>query len=285
MNQTTATSIRSFQQLTRNTLSKSWLSFTIIILILCSFGLVFAFFFKVYFPLMIVVIILFFWFKARLNRLKKMQNLNDFKIPSNIWIAFKHRHPEISPTSYLWIEESFKDYLAIHMWRRNSYTMPSNAVDALWHLLIEEFDNFYQSMCQNFLGYELVHKPHDKEPSSRQKIAQRQQLVNTWQAACHLHGLKPSNPHVLPRLFQIDERIQWSEGLKFSLPFMVAIYAQMMQSTSDVPRATSSGSSCSSTSTACSSSSSDSNHSHHSSDSSSDSSCSSCSSCSSGGGD
>lgn len=282
MNQTTATSIRSFQQLTRNTLTKSWLNFSITILILCSIGLVFAYFFNTYFPLIIIVIFTFLWFKARLNRLKKMQNLNHFKIPSNIWIAFKQRHPNISSTSYPWIEESFKDYLAIHMWRRNSYAMPSNSVDALWHLLIEEFDDFYQPMCQNFLGYELIHKPHDKESSSTQKVEQRQQLANTWQAACHLHGLNPQDPQHLPRLFQVDERIQWADGLKFSLPFMVAIYAQMTQSASDAPSATSSGSSCSS-STACSSSSSDSSHSHHGSDSSSDSSCSSCSSCGGGG--
>ncbi|MEG0488663.1 MAG: hypothetical protein RR575_12120, partial [Acinetobacter sp.] len=257
MNQTTSTSIRYFQQLNRNTLTKSWLSFSIKIFILYSIGLAFAYFFNAYFPIIIMLIFTFLSFKARLNRLKKTQNLNHFKIPNNIWIAFKQRYPNLSPSAYPWIEEGFKDYLAIHMWRRNSYAMPSNSVDALWHLLLEEFEDFYQSMCQDFLGYELIHKPHDKESTSAQKAIQRQQLINTWQATCHLHGLNPQDPPCLPRLFQIDEHIRWEQGLVFSLPFMAAMYAQVMHSASDAPSATSSGSSCSS-STACSSSSSDS---------------------------
>lgn len=282
LNQTTSTSIRYFQQLNRNTLTKSWLNFSIKIFILCSIGFVFAYFFNAYFPIIIMLIFTFSWFKARLNRLKKTQNLNHFKIPNTIWIAFKQRHPNLSPSAYPWIEEGFKDYLAIHMWRRNAYAMPSNAVDALWHLLIEEFDDFYQSMCQNFLGYKLIHKPHEKQPTASQKTSQKLQLVNTWHGACHLHGLNPQDPQRLPRLFQIDEHIRWEQGLIFSLPFMAAMYAQTMQTTSDIPSTTSSGSSCSS-STACSGSSSDSGHSHHSSDSGSDSSCSSCSSCGGGG--
>lgn len=282
LNQTKTTSIYYFQQLNRNILTKTWLSFSITILILGCIGLVFAYFFNVYFPIIIMMIMAFFWFRARLNHVKKIQDLADFKIPNHIWIAFKQRHPNLSPTSYPWIEEGFKDYLAIHMWRRNAYAMPSNSVDALWHLLIEEFDDFYQFMCQNFLGYKLIHKPHEKQPTTAQKTSQKRQLVNTWHGACHLHGLNPQDPQRLPRLFQIDEHIRWEQGLMFSLPFMAAMYAQTMQTTSDIPSTTSSGSSCSS-STACSGSSSDSSHSHHGSDSSSDSSCSSCSSCGGGG--
>lgn len=283
LNQTTSTSIRYFQQLNRNTLTKTWLSFSITLLILCCIGLVFAYFFNVYFPIIIMLIFTFLSFRARLNHLKKIQDLADFKIPNNIWIAFKQRHPNLSPAAYPWIEEGFKDYLTIHMWRRNSYAMPSNAVDALWHLLIEEFDDFYQFMCQNFLGYKLIHKPHDQQPTASQKASQKLQLVNTWHGACHLHGLNPQDPQRLPRLFQIDEHIRWEQGLIFSLPFMAAMYAQTMQTTSDVTMTTPTQSSCSSTSTACSGSSSDSGHSHHGSDSSSDSSCSSCSSCGGGG--
>lgn len=285
MNQTASTSIYYFQQLSRNTFSKSWLRFFVIASIFCGIALILSYFFNHYFLSAILFIMTILWGRARVKHLQRTKLLAEFKIPANIWSAFKQRHPNISSSAYPYIEEGFKDYLAIHMRQRNSYAMPSHSVDALWHLLLEEYESFYESICQNFLGYSLIHKPYEKESTSAQKAAQRQQLINTWQAACHLHGLQPANPHVLPRLFQIDEHIQWEHGIKVSLPFMVAMYAQMMQSASDAPIINASQSSCSSTSTACSGSSSaaDSGHSPHGSDSSSDSSCNSCSSC--GGGD
>ncbi len=212
-----------------------------------------------------------------------MQELENFKFPNRIWLAFKQRHPNIRQSSYPLIEEGFKDYLAIHLWRRGAYAMPSHSVDALWHILIEEFDDFYQSMSQRFLGYELIHKPHDLQVTESQRAAQRQQLFNTWHGACALHGLNPQNTQVLARIFQVDAHVRWERGLIFSLPFMMTMYSQMMSSTSDFPQA-SATSSCSSSSCSGSSSSSDSSHSHSTSSDSS-SSCSSCSSCGGGGGD
>jgi len=218
-----------------------------------------------------------------------MKNLARFKIPDYIWAAFKQRHPNISMSSYSLIEEGFKDYLALHIWRRGAYAMPSHSVDALWHLLIEEFGGFYFLMCQKILGYTLTHKPHDREPTEKQKESQKKQLVNTWQGACNIHGLNPQLTRILPRLFQVDSHIRWEQGLIFSLPFMTAMYAEMMNSASDISYSPTTTSSCSSTSTACSSSacsdpsSSSDEQSQSSNDGSSSDSSSSCSSC--GGGD
>jgi hypothetical protein len=258
-------------------------------LILTGIGLLPLYFFKIYFIFIIVGIIGIFWLKARLKRLKKTQVWENFKIPAEVWNVFRQRHPHIQTSSYRFIEDGFKDYLAIHLLYKNAYAMPSHSVDALWHILIEEFDSFYQSMCQNFLGYELVHQPHDPLPTEAQRAAQKQQLLNTWQSACHLHGLNPQSTQILPRLFQVDAHIRWEKGLIFSLPFMIGLYTQMMSTSNDGASASttsscsSSTSSCSSSSCSGSSSSHDSGHSHSSSDSSS--SCSSCSSCGGGGGD
>lgn len=282
MNQSSNTTIHYFQHYTRYTFSKTWLQFFITILIFSGLGLICVYFFNIYFPIIIVAILSIIWLKLRLNRLRKMRDLVSFKIPNNIWLAFKQRHPNIRQSYYPLIEEGFKDYLAIHLWRKGAYAMPSHSVDALWHILIEEFDEFYQSMTQRFLGYKLIHKPHALQATESQQAAQRQQLLNTWQGACYLHRLNPQSTQVLPRLFQVDAHIRWQQGLIFSLPFMITMYSQMMSSASDLPQA-SATSSCSSSS--CSSSSSDSSHSHSTGSDSSSSSCSSCSSCGGGGGD
>ena len=289
MAKATQTTIQYFQRRSRHVFPTSWPKFFMVIFILFSIGLIFAYFLKLYFFLIAIGVICLFWLRVRLKRLNKIRAWENFKIPAEVWRVFRQRHPHISASSYPYIEEGFKDYLAIHLLRKNAYAMPSHSVDALWHILIEEFDEFYQSMCRNFLGYELVHQPHNPLPTEAQRASQKRQLLNTWQSTCHLHGLNPQSTQVLPRLFQVDGHVRWEQGLIFSLPFMIGMYTQMMSSTSDASSTStsscsSSTSSCSSSSCSGSSSSHDSGHSHSSSSDSS-SSCSSCSSCGGGGGD
>ena len=284
-------SINDFRQVSLNTLSKSWFSFFTIMLILLGLGSLLLYVFALYFPIIIISIISVVWFISRLNRLNKIKDLRQFKIPNYIWNEFEKRHPLLSRSAYPYIEDGFKDYIALHMWKRNAYAMPSKAVDELWHLLLEEFEAFYTHICLNYLGYVLKHKPHDTEPTALQRADQRKQLVNTWQGACHLHGLNPQTTQVLPRLFQIDVHLHWQDGLAFSLPFLIMMYEQTMSATSvvvDESLEDLSHSSCTSSTTSCSScsgSSSESSHSSNHSSSDSSSSCSSCSSCSSGSSD
>jgi len=136
LNQTTSASICFFQELSRNTFSKPWLRFSVIASIFCGIAVVLSYFFNHYFLSAILFIITLLWGHARVKHLQRTKLLAEFKIPANIWAAFKQRHTNISSSSYPCIEGGFKDYLAIHMRHRNSYAMPSYSVDALFHLLI-----------------------------------------------------------------------------------------------------------------------------------------------------
>jgi hypothetical protein len=146
-------------------------------LILGGISLVLLYFFQIYFLAILVGIIGIFWLRARIHRLRKIRAWNDFKIPAEVWRVFKQRHPNIATSSYAYIEEGFKDYLAIHLLRKDAYAMPSHSVDALWHVLIEEFDTFYRTMCLNFLGYELIHQPHDPLPTEAQRASQKKTIA------------------------------------------------------------------------------------------------------------
>lgn len=284
----------NFPYRSRNVFKVSWSKFLAMIILMLGIGFSFLYFFKIYFILIVITVICVIGLILRFKKLKKIRLLNQFTVPDEIWHAFWQRHPQVDVSSYISIQEGFKDYLAIHILHKNAYAMPSHSVDALWHVLIEEFHTFYQVICQNFLGYELLHKPHDPIPTQIQKISQKKQLLSTWQMTCHLHGLDPKNTKRLPRLFSVDDQIHWEKGLMFSLPAMIGIYTQMMKSdthssstvtTSSCASATthmhSLSSSSSYSSDSCTNTSHDSSHSH--SHSCSDSS-SSCSSCSSGGG-
>lgn len=284
--------LKNFRTFDRNVFKFSWDRFLIYSFILLLLGSMFLYYFNIYFFLIFSIIFVFFWVLIRIQHQQKLKKLMAIQIPDYIWQAFYQRHPNMSLSSKVKIEEGFKDYLALHLWQKKAYAMPSHAVDALWHLLIEEFQGFYFLMCQNTLGYELKHQPHAPQPTRMQKAAQQQQLMNTWQAACQIQYLNPKNTSILPHLFQVDTQVKWENGIYFKLPLLIAMYVQLLTVSSHMPPVPT-NSSCSSGTTACSSSysGSSSRTSHSCSDhegssnsdsgSSSDSSCSSCG----GGGD
>ena len=235
------------------------------------------------------------WAILRYRKIKTMNSLEAFKIPDEIWTEFRKQNPQIRIIDQNPIEEAFKDYLALHLIKRQAYAMPSHSVDALWHLLLEKFPEFYQRMCQKLLGFELIHRAHVKKPSKAQKQGQQWQLLNTWQASCRLHHLDPKSPQTFPRLFQIDKTTQWNNGLVFNMLMIMALYDQFdkqdSNNTSSCSSSTSSGSandgfSSDTNSNNCGDVHSSSGHGSDSdSGSDSSSSCSSCSSCGGGGGD
>ena len=232
--------------------------------------------------------ILLYWFIAfliwgiwRFKRMKKIQKLDQFNLPDNIWIAFRQKHPQFHVINQPYVEESFKDYLALHIIKNQSYAMPSRAVDALWHLLLEQFPEFYVQMCQNILGFQLLHKPHQTAPNRMQKKIQNQQLLNTWLMSCSLHQLDQHQPKEIPRLFLADQVSAWERGITFNMAVITALFQRLhSQGNSTISSCSSVTSSFSDTSNTVSSSTTDSDHSHQSDSSHSDSS-SSCSSCSS----
>lgn len=275
--------LKHFRTTDRNIFKLSWGRFLIYSFILLLLGSMFLYYFNLYFFLIFSIIYIFFWVLIRIQHQQKLKKLMAIQLPDYIWQAFYQRHPNMSLSSKVKIEEGFKDYLALHLWQKKAYAMPSHAVDALWHLLIEEFQGFYFLMCQNTLGYELKHQPHAPQPTRMQKAAQQQQLMNTWQAACQIQYLNPKNTSALPHLFQVDMQVEWENGIYFKLPLLIAMYVQLLTVSSHMSLVSTNSSACTSS---CSGSSSHTCSDHEGSPnsdsgSSSDSSCSSCG----GGGD
>ncbi|ENX32073.1 hypothetical protein F889_03973 [Acinetobacter colistiniresistens] len=204
-------------------------------------------------PFMWTVIVLNLALIAR-SKSKKLQKIDQFKFDPVFWERFRFRYPEVSLKQRQLVEAGFKDYLALHVIRKQAYAMPSHAVDALWHVMLE-FPKQYQDLCKQTLGRPLHHQPNDGSTTSKQ---QTQQFFEAWRVSCGLHAYQPRNTLLLPRLFAVDQVLNWQDGQYFDLELMTKDYMHYLQAQS------------SSSSSGCSSSSN---------------SCSSCSSCGSGGGD
>ena len=252
----------------------SWMSFCKTLLLSAVLMLSVAYFFDLYALLVYWVSIFLIWAWVRFRKTQKIKKLENLALPQNIWEEFYSRHPHLKLVAQDIILDGFKDYLALHILKRKDYAMPSHAVDALWHVLLECYPEDYRAICQEFLGFELKHQPHPKQSNPAQKLKQQRQLLNTWEASCQLQHFQYKYTDIFPRLFQVDQKTHWDNGAVFSMIMILSLYDHIEKNDSD-------------TTSSNTSSSSDSNdtrdHSHSS--NSDTSSCSSCSSCGSSGGD
>lgn len=175
--------------------------------------------------------------KTRRNKLDKIEQLN---IDPIFWNKLKQQHPELSLKQCRLIELGFKDYLALHVMPKQAYTMPSHAVDALWHVMLL-YPIQYQYLCKQTIGRTLNHSPYEATTKPEEQV---QQLFEAWKYSCMLHGYNPRNTMQLPRLFAIDQALGWENGQLFELEQMTKDFAKYMQDQSS--SSSSCGSSCSS---------------------------------------
>ena len=94
------------------------------------------------------------------TRRKKLQKIDELKIDAIFWNQFRNQYPELGLEQRRLIELGFKDYLALHVMQKQAYAMPSHAVDALWHVMLQ-YPIQYQQLCEQTIGRTLNHSPYD----------------------------------------------------------------------------------------------------------------------------
>ena len=174
------------------------------------------------------------------TRRDKLERIEQLKIDPMFWNKLKQQYPELSLKQRRLIELGFKDYLALHAMQQQAYAMPSHAVDALWHVMLQ-YPIQYQQLCEQTIGRTLNHSPYNGTTRPEEQV---KQLFEAWKYSCMLHGYNPSNTMQLPRLFAIDQALNWNNGQYFELEQMTKGYAKYLQDQSS--SSSSCGSSCSS---------------------------------------
>ena len=169
------------------------------------------------------------WGAYRIKKAKQQQKLNQLEIPIYIKTRFLEVYPEIDHAKIRIIEEGWKDFLALHLRRKTAYVMPSQAVDALWHLLVEEFNPYYQQTCQRILGYVLNHKEHNRKPTKQQRQLYQVQMMITWKEACLIEQRDPEKTSQLPRIFQIDQQLKWPAAQQYKVKGLQQAYTKWIK--------------------------------------------------------
>jgi hypothetical protein len=174
------------------------------------------------------------------TRRDKLERIEQLKIDPMFWNKLQQQYPELGLKQRRLIELGFKDYLALHVMQKQAYAMPSHAVDALWHVMLQ-YPIQYQQLCEQTIGRTLNHSPYD---GTTRPEEQARQLFEAWKYSCMLHEYNPKNTQQLPRLFAVDQALNWENGQTFEVEQMTKDFAKYMQDQSS--SSSSCGSSCSS---------------------------------------
>ena len=167
-----------------------------------------------------IAVVLFFlalatplWLYVKRSRnTERRRFIQDYSFPKGLDTRLLKRRPELSPAQVALVFAGLRQYFEISLdARKRLASMPSQAVDDLWHEFILYTRN-YQTFCNRAFGRYLHHTPADAMSSPG---AQSEGLRRTWWLACKLEGIDPKQPKRLPLLFSIDGQLNISDGFHY----------------------------------------------------------------------
>jgi hypothetical protein len=121
------------------------------------------------------------------------------------------RYPSLTERQFDDIERGLRQFFICHLRARRFVSMPSQAVDALWHAFILD-TRAYGRFCARAFGRFLHHSP----AQTLGRDARRNDgLRRTWFHACRLEGIDPRAPAALPLLFALDAALAIPGGFVY----------------------------------------------------------------------
>ena len=124
------------------------------------------------------------------------------------------KHPQLTPDQLHLVFRALRDYFYMcNQAKRRMVAMPSQVVDDAWHEFIL-FTRAYKLFCSKSLGRFLHHTP--TEAMSSPTIAQ-EGIKRAWRLACAKENINPRTPEKLPLIFEIDSRLNITNGFRYSL--------------------------------------------------------------------
>jgi len=150
------------------------------------------------------------WWR-RHGPIPEVGTINSWIFPENVRRLLAVRHPTRGPTEHALVEAATRQWFRMVATAPGAtFSMPSTAVDELWHELILHTDE-YASFCDAALGRFLHHRPEDPV-DPRRSHRRAAGLVAALRAARRDEDC--SDGH-LPLLFRVDECVALAEGRRY----------------------------------------------------------------------
>jgi hypothetical protein len=143
-----------------------------------------------------------FWIRG--HDTSRMATIDGFAFPSSALHRFTQRHPEIDTDGLAAVQAATRQWFRLAVRdRRSRMSMPSTAVDDLWHELVQH-PREYAAFCDVALGRFLPHEPEPATTAGSAAANRSGALLATLRLAQQDEGGDASR---LPLLFRIDAQL------------------------------------------------------------------------------
>lgn len=149
----------------------------------------------------------------RYRDLKRERFIRDAPLPAGLLDRLAKRRPQFDLKQRALVAHALRQYFVVYLRARGKYvSMPSQAVDDLWHEFIL-FTRAYREYCDKAFGRFFDHTPAVAlSPDKRSNAG----LRRTWWHACKEEHIDPRHPSRLPLLFAIDQKLGIADGFVYS---------------------------------------------------------------------
>lgn len=155
-----------------------------------------------------------YWLYSRRIVSVRASRIDDFVFPPSLPNKLIEKYPHITPQQADLVMDALRDYFHLcNRAGRRMVSMPSQAVDVVWHEFIL-FTRNYQKFCRHALGRFLHHTPAEAMQSPA--VAQAG-IKRAWTLACAREQISPKSPTRLPLLFAIDGLLGIQDGFSYTL--------------------------------------------------------------------
>lgn len=164
--------------------------------------------------LVFVLVVVFIALYRRWQRVSRQRFLERFELPAAVVERARAKLPALTAEQEQLVQQGLQQYFQICLAARGRFvSMPSQAVDVLWHEFIL-FTRNYEHFCKRALGQYLHHTPAEAMPT---RDTATEGIRRAWRLACKMEGIDPKQPQRLPLLFALDAQMGIAGGFIYAL--------------------------------------------------------------------
>lgn len=143
---------------------------------------------------------------------QRLEYIRTFELPRGLFDRLRKRRPALTQKDCQLVAQGLRQFfLAYAMSGRRFVSMPSQAVDDLWHEFIL-YTKSYQAFCRKAFGRFLHHTPAVVLSKDYQGNSG---LRRCWWHACRIENINPRQPSRLPLLFALDAKLGIEDGFRY----------------------------------------------------------------------
>ena len=144
--------------------------------------------------------------------LKRSAFIREYVFPQGLLARLAEKRPNLTLKEQQLVLRGLRKFFLCNLMAKGAFvSMPSKAVDDLWHEFIL-FTKHYDKFCKQAFGHFLHHTP--AVVLSSQKVAD-DGLRRTWWFACKDETIDPRKPSRLPLLFALDSKLDLPDGFRY----------------------------------------------------------------------